>query len=404
MDVEGGQQEQQQEQEEAKPVLEKSVVKAVTKFAKSLGKKRRKAGVPPGLATSSSLSSFGVLDSPKIHAKVSSLAAKHNGFSVLHRVSFGLSLDASAPETDRSLVVAGTGDGRAYLLTIPTPGPEEEGEVQVVGSELKGHSGPILAVDALPDASVVFTASADGSARMWTRGDGGKYKKTHLHKDHKGAVTGISVHPLGSMYATASADGSIILRDVPSGSTLGTGLASSPINDMAFHPDGVIIASAGDDGSVDVWNVTLMTPVVSLDPPGADSGSSPRPACTRIAFSQLGYILAAGYADGSVLLFDLRFQVLARVLPPAAAAPVSVLSFDESGRYLAVGSGSGIALYTHIDPAEDDAPETGASLDAATLLVSLGVEADVTASLFAEHAAGITIATQTSLVQACTQG
>ncbi|HEX6199309.1 MAG TPA: hypothetical protein VF150_03515, partial [Thermoanaerobaculia bacterium] len=70
------------------------------------------------------------------------------------------------------------------------------------------------------------------------------------------------------------------------------------LKDAVFSPDGRRVASAGDDGAIQLWDVrgrrliatlaTLGTPVLDLD------------------FSPDGTLLAAGTHDGRVRLYELR--------------------------------------------------------------------------------------------------
>ena len=57
-----------------------------------------------------------------------------------------------------------------------------------------------------------------------------------------------------------------------------------------------------------------------------------------MAFSENGYYLASGGADGTVKLWDLRKLKNFHTITPAAGGAVGGLSFDYSGQFLAVGS------------------------------------------------------------------
>jgi len=67
------------------------------------------------------------------------------------------------------------------------------------------------------------------------------------------------------------------------------------VNAVVFGPDG-LLASAGDDGTVRLWNTAGRQPVgAPLRAPGP---------LGDVAFSLDGTLLAAGAADGSVTMWE----------------------------------------------------------------------------------------------------
>ncbi len=78
---------------------------------------------------------------------------------------------------------------------------------------------------------------------------------------HRGPVDGLAFHPEGTLVATACRDGTARLWDA------GTGLAIGPplehrgaVHGVAFSPDGRRLATAGADGAARCWRVP--SPVV----------------------------------------------------------------------------------------------------------------------------------------------
>lgn len=56
---------------------------------------------------------------------------------------------------------------------------------------------------------------------------------------------------------------------------------------------------------------------------------------TTITFHPDGHLLAAGAADGTIKLYDVKTSQLAHTFPAASAAPISAVSFSENGTWLA---------------------------------------------------------------------
>ena len=66
------------------------------------------------------------------------------------------------------------------------------------------------------------------------------------------------VHPDGKLLATASNDGSVRIWDTTTHQQAGRVILAgrSPVNAIAFSPDGELLATASNDGSVRIWDTT----------------------------------------------------------------------------------------------------------------------------------------------------
>ncbi|MFZ2526779.1 MAG: WD40 repeat domain-containing protein [Rhodococcus sp. (in: high G+C Gram-positive bacteria)] len=122
---------------------------------------------------------------------------------------------------------------------------------------------------------------------------------------HTGPVYGVAVSPDGTTLASASDDGTVRLWDMSDrsdphriGRPLTTRLDYTA--SVSFSPDGAHLAAGGGDGSVWIWDVTDRDrPVVLLEHRDIDGF-----AVHNVRYSPDGRMLAVPYDDGTVALVD----------------------------------------------------------------------------------------------------
>ncbi|BDI20067.1 hypothetical protein ANSO36C_58690 [Nostoc cf. commune SO-36] len=158
-------------------------------------------------------------------------------------------------------------------------------------NRLDGHISGVNSVAFSPDRSLIASASADTTIKLW-HPDGSLVKTLSGHED---VVNSVSFSPDGQIVASASQDRTVKLwsRD---GQLLATLLGhQAVVNSVSFSPDGQIIASASTDKTVKLW---------SRDGKLLKTLQGHDGAVLSVAWSTDGQTIASGSADKTVKLWS----------------------------------------------------------------------------------------------------
>jgi WD40 repeat protein len=95
------------------------------------------------------------------------------------------------------------------------------------------------------------------------------------------------------------------------------------VNAVAFSANGRLIASAGEDGKLVLWDAATGSLLQTLEGQHAPLRS--------LAFNRNGSLLAGGAADGKVLVWDMATRKIAQDFA-ASATSVNAMAFDGAGK------------------------------------------------------------------------
>ncbi len=154
----------------------------------------------------------------------------------------------------------------------------------------------------------------------------------------KGSHTGIALHPAGEAVVTAMQENALHGWRLADGQHMRMSGYPAKTESLGFTRSGKWLASAGAD-TVVLWPFFGGGPMgkAPMELAGGD-----QVLCTRVATHPQHEVVAAGFADGLVVLADIGSE---RILPVAAPGrgPVSALAWSEDGAWLAIGTEIGFA-------------------------------------------------------------
>lgn len=219
---------------------------------------------------------------------------------------------------------------------------------------LSGHGDAVRALAFSADGITLASGGNDQTIRLW---DTEKRRALYTIQGYKNEISALAISPDGTLLANGNANHVIYLwllkqhADLPlrQAPTQEPYAEVQPLQTLqghygavravAFHPDGTLLASGGDDDSIRLWQF-------NVDQWGEHQllrGHTG--AVMAIAFSPDGQLLASGSADHTIRLWDL--QHTACHIVRGHKKMVNTLAFSPDGQYLASADDGGMLLLHH---------------------------------------------------------
>jgi eukaryotic-like serine/threonine-protein kinase len=203
----------------------------------------------------------------------------------------------------------------------------------------RGHRSFVNAVAWSPDGRYIASGSLDQTVQVWEALSGKDHFVYHNHHD---AVSSVAWSPGGTQIASGSLDQTVQVWDAVSkplwlrAFALRTGFMyfkceghTSGVQAVTWSPDGLYIASGGDDNMVIIWEA------VPQAVPTHYYGHSAR--VLAVAWSPVGKYIASTSTDRSARIWDVNTKS-SRCVVRDPAHIFHALCWSPGGKYLALAS------------------------------------------------------------------
>ncbi|MCK4472579.1 MAG: WD40 repeat domain-containing protein, partial [Anaerolineae bacterium] len=212
----------------------------------------------------------------------------------------------------------------------------------MLSSQLAGHSGEILSLAISPDYRFLALGSL-GAAWVWEV-DRGFFTLVDSQEYPGSYVNDLAFSPDGTVLALALSDETVCLRRLPDGENYGEtilrlGGHTGKVLSLDFSPDGRYLATGSEDNTLNLWQLSQK----------ADGALEARCILTlqhpdwvnSLAFSPDGTMLASGTLDRKVRLWSIPDGKLLDAPLPSPWGQVLSVAFSPDGRTLAIGTSRG---------------------------------------------------------------
>ena len=214
---------------------------------------------------------------------------------------------------------------------------------------LRGHSRKIHSVAFSPDGQRLVSGSDDWTCRLWDV-EAGTHIATleHIIDRNRSPVTEVAFSPDGELLATAGVD--VKLWEVSTQNEIETLQHNEWVVALAFSPNGELLATGDNQGRVKIWSIQERKVIAQLD------GDTVR--VDTLVFSPDGRTLASAGYHGLIKLWAVPDWALLGTLQNRGTA--YTLDFSADGKALASTGHSAVTLWS-VESGEEITTLTGHS-------------------------------------------
>lgn len=248
-------------------------------------------------------------------------AIKNNNFNILSQVAGDRPLSSIAYSSDGSFLITGSWDGiiktwdSVFCELLPSSSSSSL-------SKKYHDSSRICSISSNPAFPSVFASSdLNGRIILW------QDQNVNYLSGHQNRVSGLSFDPTGKFLSSSGYDMSWRLWDVGYQKELQVQYGhSQPIQCLAFHVDGAIVATGSLDSHVNIWDIRIGSAIWTLK-------NHHIKAITSIDFSFNGFNIATGSEDDTIGIWDMR-QLKCTSILPAHTSIITKVKYSKNGLVL----------------------------------------------------------------------
>lgn len=196
---------------------------------------------------------------------------------------------------------------------------------------LTGHQRLVGALAFSPDSRLLASGSDDWSVSLW---DVTSMDRVATLNAHARPIVDLAFANGGRSLLSASSEDHVLQAwTLPRPfDFVSTAAHSGAVRAVAWDPGGAVLASAGDDRAVRLWNASTLQPLPN-PLPGAHAD-----AVRALAFAPKGEFLVSAGRDGRIVVWDWRRRRIARGPVPGHDRWIFDLAISRDGRTLATAS------------------------------------------------------------------
>jgi WD40 repeat protein len=198
--------------------------------------------------------------------------------------------------------------------------------------ELAGASEPVQAIATSADGKWAATGEANGMIRIWNLSE---HKAAHTLAGHAGAITGLRFSLDGARLFTSSKDKTIRAWNVADGAAAGKIDAPAEVNNIALVNGGQEIVSADADNVLRVWALPAQTGAAEPPKPVKELKGHGGPVTAVDSQLPDGKVILSGSQDGSIRVWN--YDNGQQVRQMDHGGPVAAVAIRPDGKRLASG-------------------------------------------------------------------